>query len=74
MLFRSIGINLAYAELYIALARIFRAYGSENMRFEDDAGYLELFETTMSDVELTKDVFIPVGGHDSKGIRILVKK
>ncbi|KFX99303.1 hypothetical protein V490_01849 [Pseudogymnoascus sp. VKM F-3557] len=69
-----IGINLAYAELYIALARIFRAYGSEGVRFEDDVGRLELFETTMSDLELTKDVFIPVAGNGSKGIRVLVKK
>lgn len=69
-----IGINLAYAELYMALARIFRAYGSEDVRFEDDVGYLELHETNMSDVELTKDVFIPVGSDGSKGVRILVKK
>ncbi|KFY49221.1 hypothetical protein V496_10164 [Pseudogymnoascus sp. VKM F-4515 (FW-2607)] len=69
-----IGINLAYAELYMALARIFRAYGSEDVRFEDDVGYLELYETNMSDVELTKDVFIPVGSDGSKGVRILVKK
>jgi cytochrome P450 len=69
-----IGINLAYAELYVALARIFRAYGSEDIRFEGDAGYLELFDTTMYDVELTKDVFIPVGPDGSKGVRVLVKK
>ena len=69
-----IGINLAYAELYLALARIFRAYGSKKMRAEDDVGYLELFETTADDVELAKDVFIPMAKAGSKGVRILVKK
>ncbi|KAL2060745.1 hypothetical protein VTL71DRAFT_9387, partial [Oculimacula yallundae] len=69
-----IGINLAYAELYLGLARIFRAYGSVEVREEGDAGWLELFETTADDVELTKDVFIPVGRDGSKGIRIIAKK
>jgi cytochrome P450 len=69
-----IGINLAYAELYLALARIFRAYGSKDVRMEDDVGYLELYETTVNDVELTKDVFIPVGRDGSKGVRITVEK
>lgn len=68
-----IGINLAYAELYLALARIFRAYGSKEVRTEGDAGYLELFETTIDDVELAKDLFIPVARSDSKGVRITVK-
>jgi cytochrome P450 len=69
-----IGINLAYAELYLALARMFRAYGSKDVRSEGDAGYFELFETTTEDVELAKDVFIPVARDGSKGVRIMVKK
>lgn len=39
-----------------------------------DMGYLELFETAAWDVELTKDMFIPVGRDGSKGVRIIVKK
>jgi cytochrome P450 len=69
-----IGINLAYAELYLALARVFTSYGSNEVKLETDAGYLELFETTAWDIELTKDVFIPVGRDGSKGVRITVKK
>lgn len=69
-----IGINLAYAELYLALARIFRTYGSKEVREGDDAGYLELFETTQHDVKLTKDVFIPVAPDGSNGVRIVVKQ
>jgi cytochrome P450 len=69
-----IGINLAYAELYIAIARIFEVFGSKDVRGEADVGVLELFETTEWDVELTKDVFIPVGREGSKGVRVLVGK
>jgi cytochrome P450 len=69
-----IGMNLAYAEIYLALARIFTEYGSKDARDEGDVGYLELFETTAWDVELTKDVFVPVARDGSKGVRITVKK
>ncbi|KAI9052648.1 hypothetical protein LZ554_003987 [Drepanopeziza brunnea f. sp. 'monogermtubi'] len=64
---RCIGINLAYAELYLAVARIFRAYGSGEVRFEGDDGFLELFETGAGDVELCRDAFIPMVKGESKG-------
>jgi cytochrome P450 len=69
-----VGINLAYAEIYLALARLFSTYGSQEARNEVDQGYLELHETTLYDVILTKDVFIPVGSPGSKGVRIVIKK
>jgi hypothetical protein len=68
-----IGINLAYAELYLSLARIFRGYGSKDFHGEDDLGYLELFETTSRDVEIVADLFVPRAASDSEGIRIQVK-
>ena len=68
-----VGINLAYAELYLALAKIFRTYGSKKVKGENDVGYLDLFETTEGDVKLTKDVFVPVAPDGSKGVRIVVK-
>jgi cytochrome P450 len=68
-----IGINLAYAELYLALARIFRTYGSKDVRMEGDLGYLELFETGLRDVEIEADRFIPLPAVDSKGIRVHVR-
>ncbi|ETI29327.1 hypothetical protein G647_01780 [Cladophialophora carrionii CBS 160.54] len=40
-----VGIHLAYAEMYIALALIFRIYGCSEVRMKGDRGYLELFET-----------------------------
>lgn len=68
-----VGINLAYAELYLTLARIFRRYGSKDVRGEDDIGYLELFETTLRDIEIVADLFVPHPASDSKGVRIRVK-
>ncbi len=68
-----IGINLAYAELYLALTRIFKAYGSKEVQTEGDLGYLELFETMVHDVELARDLFIPVVREGSKGVRVTVQ-
>ncbi|OKL60424.1 hypothetical protein UA08_03974 [Talaromyces atroroseus] len=55
-----LGINLAYAELYLTLAKIIP-------RFE-----MELYETTIEDVEPARDFFVPVPNLDSKGVRAKV--
>lgn len=68
------GMNLAYAELFVAISKIFRAYGSKEVRGEDDVGYLELFETTEDDMRIVKDLFIPLVKEGSKGVRIVVKE
>jgi len=68
-----VGINLAYAEIYLALARLFRIYGSEDVHGKDDVGYLELFETTLKDIEIVADLFVPNPVPESKGVRIRVK-
>lgn len=67
-----IGINLAYAELYLAFARIFRSYGSKDVHGEDDLGYFELYETTLRDVEIVADLFVPRPALDSEGVRIRI--
>ncbi len=56
-----LGINLANAEIYSTLAMFFR-------RFD-----LELYETTVEDVEPAHEFFVPVSRRDSKGVRVLVK-
>ncbi len=67
-----VGINVAYAELYTCLARLFRLYGGpESMGPE---GRLELFESTKEDIKMVADMFIPFVKKGSKGIRVLVKK
>lgn len=69
-----IGINLAYAEIYITLAVIFRLYGSPEVNKKGDRGYLELFETEWArDVEIVGDGVTPLHQKESKGIRIKVK-
>jgi cytochrome P450 len=67
-----IGINLAYAELYLMFGRLLRAYGSREVRAEGDLGWLELWETGGRDVELFADHFIPVAVPGSKGVRVRV--
>lgn len=70
-----LGINLAYAEMYLCLGAIFRRFGSggENgVRYREDEGVLELFETTLRDVEIEADGFVPLAARGSEGIRIKV--
>lgn len=57
-----LGMNLSYAELYLALAAVFR-------RFE-----LSLFETTREDVEVVHDFVAGAAKLDSKGMRVVVVK
>lgn len=71
-----VGINLAHAEIYLGLAALFRQFGSageKGVRFDSDEGVLELFETSLEDVEIYSDSFIPFPKWGSKGIRIKVK-
>lgn len=67
-----LGINLAYAELYLTLAALFRVYGTAEVQGKDDIGRLELFETSASDLVITSDTIVPVMPEDSKGLRIKV--
>jgi cytochrome P450 len=67
-----LGINLAYAEMYLWLAGVFRRYGSQEVRFETDEGALELVDTDISDVEMWADRFIPAVKPGSKRVRVRV--
>ncbi|KIV81137.1 hypothetical protein PV11_08581 [Exophiala sideris] len=66
-----LGINLAYAQLYLCVAGIFRRYGGPGNL--GPSGYFELFETTHEDVEIQYDLFVPFPKKGSKGVRVLVK-
>ena len=68
-----LGMNLAYAEMKICLASIFRRFGSETVRMEGDEGVLELFETGVEDVEIVRDAFVPLAKEGSLGVRIRVR-
>ena len=71
-----LGINLAYAEMYLCLFGIFSRFGSGGLggvRMSGDEGVLELFETGMDDVEVRGDGFIPLASEGSQGVRVKVR-
>lgn len=68
-----IGMNLAWAELYMCTAAIFRRFGSKNTTEKGDFGELQLFDTDRSDVELAIDSFFPEPKKDTKGVRVSVR-
>lgn len=57
----STNTSLAYAELFLTIAAVFR-------RFD-----LELFETTRDDVGLARDGFVPRPKAGSKGVQVIVR-
>ena len=56
-----LGMNLAYAEIYMTLAAVFR-------RFD-----FEFFETTRQDADVAHDFFNPQPKKGSRGVRVFVK-
>ena len=56
-----LGMNLAYAEIYLTLAAVFR-------RFD-----FEFFETTRVDADVAHDFFNPQPKKGSKGVRVIVQ-
>ena len=65
-----LGLNLAWAELYLCTAGVFRRFGSQEVRGLSDIGTLELYETGIGDVALVSDRFFPVAKEGSKGVRV----
>ena len=72
-----LGMQLAYAELYLVLAALFRKDNSTAGGGDSGAGgkkfQFELFETDESDVTVKHDFFNVSAKLDSKGVRVLVK-
>lgn len=74
-----LGMQLAYAELYLVLSGVWRRFGGPAGTDtgpipEEYGGRTELFDTDKRDVEMEYDLFVPYGKKDSQGIRILIKK
>ena len=65
-----LGINIAYGELYLTLAYIWRVWGSRGATLSDDVDVLGLFETGLRDVEMKADHFIPTPQKGSKGLLV----
>ncbi|KAI1281075.1 putative cytochrome P450 [Xylaria sp. FL0933] len=57
-----IGINLAYAELFMVTGLLLRRLGP----------HLSLYKTELDDVEILHDCFVPLPKLDTKGIRVVL--
>ncbi|CZR63276.1 related to cytochrome P450 [Phialocephala subalpina] len=57
-----VGMNLAYAELYLMLSTLFRRYE------------MQLYETGVDSVELWGDFFLPKAKPGTEGVRVLMKR
>jgi cytochrome P450 len=57
-----IGINLAWAEMYLMLSTIFRHYE------------MELYETDLDSVKIYAEYFLPAVKPGKEGIKVLVRK
>ncbi|KAL4940581.1 hypothetical protein BDV06DRAFT_18342 [Aspergillus oleicola] len=57
-----LGLNLAWCELYLVFASLFRFFD------------FELYQTDVTDVELAHDFFLPFPRLDSKGIRVFPRR
>lgn len=69
-----LGMNLAYAELYLVLSAFWRRFGGPDSDKSGEGGRIELYQTDKSDVEMKHDLFVPYAKRGSQGIRIVVKK
>ena len=75
---RCFGENLAYAELYLGLAGIWRLWGScddsgaRTAWGRDDVGAMSLWETGVRDVEMESEELVPMTYKGSQGVRVKV--
>lgn len=73
-----LGVNLAYQELQTFTAGIFRKFGRFDPSGDEKAGSagemtLELFETTIEDVQIYSDYVTPRAYPGSQGVRLRVR-
>ncbi|KIN06848.1 hypothetical protein OIDMADRAFT_108363 [Oidiodendron maius Zn] len=68
-----IGQNIAYSELYLTIACIFRTYDAYDGTGTQKGPTLELFETTREDVDTYFDYGVPFSKPGSKGVRVIVR-
>ncbi|KAK3680501.1 putative benzoate 4-monooxygenase cytochrome P450 [Podospora appendiculata] len=68
-----VGMGLAYAEIFLALARIWRVYGSDEVQGVGDRGVLRLEGTDGRDVTIVGNATTPLVWKGTKGVRIVVR-
>lgn len=60
-------------EMYLWLSSLYRRFGSTEVRFEGDKGLVELVDTTIEDVKIAPDCFVPNIKKGREGVRIRVR-
>lgn len=65
-----LGIQLAYAEIYLVTASLWRRYGAGDI--QGAVGKIALHESGLKDVEMVRDAFIPYPYRESKGVRVKI--
>lgn len=53
-------MNLALAEMFLWLSAVFRWFGSQDVKFESDEGIMCLVDTSLEDVRMARDLFVPI--------------
>jgi hypothetical protein len=66
-------MNLAYAELYMVIAGIFRKYDLYDGTGRQKGPTLELFERTREDVDMASDFAVLFIKEGRRGVRVLVR-
>lgn len=69
-----VSINLAYQELYLMTAAVFRKYDLYDGTGTQHGPTLALYETTRErDVDMVHDFVVPFPARGSKGVRLLIR-
>jgi hypothetical protein len=66
-------MNLAYSELYMLLAGIFRKYDLYDGTGKQAGPTLELYQTTREDVDMGADSLTLILKEGSVGVRVIVR-
>ena len=66
-----LGRELSLSEMYMVHGTLWRYFGCSEDKGEK--GWLELFETDISNIKMVSDRFVPSPKKGSKGIRIVVR-
>ena len=66
-------MNLAYSELYLMVAGIFRNYDLYDGSGQQNYRTFELFETSRDDVDMFADFVLPYVRPGSLGVRVRVR-
>jgi len=66
-------MNLAYAELFIVIAGIFRKHDRYDGTGRQNGPTLELYESTREDVDMVSDFAVPFIKQGRRGVRVIVR-